>query len=99
VTVKGLDAGEELAVVSARDQDLGARADSGLKDGKRAGGELVLLDLRNFIFSGTKSALEMTLPAGSDTYVNSLRGFAISSCIFASTIVRGGEMQVYVGWY
>jgi hypothetical protein len=51
VTVKGFHAGEDLAVVSARDQDLGARADSRLEDRERAGGELMLFDLCDFVFT------------------------------------------------
>jgi hypothetical protein len=51
VTVERLDSGEDFAVVSARDQHLGARADGGLEDGEGAGGELMLLDLCNFIFA------------------------------------------------
>jgi hypothetical protein len=45
MTVECLDTCENLAVVSARDQDLGARADGGLEDGEGTGCELVLLDL------------------------------------------------------
>jgi hypothetical protein len=51
VAVEGLDAGEDLAVVSAGDQDLGARADSGLEDGEGPGGELMFLDLGDFVFT------------------------------------------------
>ena len=51
VSVKGLDTGQELAVVSAGDQDLGVRAGGGLQEGQRAGGELVLLDESDLIFS------------------------------------------------
>jgi hypothetical protein len=45
MAVECLHACENLAVVSARDQDLGARADGGLEDGEGTGSELVLLDL------------------------------------------------------
>jgi hypothetical protein len=51
VTVEGLDASEDLAVVSARDQDLGTRADGGLENGEGPGGELVLFDLCDFVFT------------------------------------------------
>lgn len=44
VSVKGLDAGQQLAVVAAGDQDLGVRAGGGLQKGQRAGGELMFLD-------------------------------------------------------
>jgi hypothetical protein len=56
VTIEGFDAGEKLAVVPARDQDLGARAYSGLEDGQRPGGELVLFNLRDLILPGTELA-------------------------------------------
>jgi hypothetical protein len=55
VTVECLHAGEDFAVVSARDQDLGARADGGLEDREGSSGELVLLDLCDFILSGQQS--------------------------------------------
>ena len=51
VTVERLDTGEELAVVAAGNQDLCARADGGLQDGKRSGGELVLLDLGDLVLA------------------------------------------------
>jgi hypothetical protein len=51
MTVEGFHAGEDLAVVSARDQDLGARADGGLEDGERAGSELMLFHLSDFVFT------------------------------------------------
>lgn len=50
MAVKGFYACEDLAVVSARDQDLCARADSGLEDRERSGGELMLFDLGDFVF-------------------------------------------------
>lgn len=49
VSVKGLDAGQQLAVVPAGDQDLGVRAGGGLQKGQRAGGELMLLDQSDFV--------------------------------------------------
>ena len=51
VTVESLHAGEQLAVVSAGNEDLCAGADSGLQDGKRTSRELVFLDLGNLIFA------------------------------------------------
>lgn len=54
MTVKRLYAGEQLAVVAAGNEDLGARADSGLQDGERTGSELVLLDLGDFILAARK---------------------------------------------
>ena len=51
MAVESLDAGEDLAVVAAGDQDLCARADGGLEDGEGTGGELVLLDLGDFVLT------------------------------------------------
>lgn len=51
VSVKGLDTGQQLPVVTAGDQDLGVCAGSGLQKRERAGGELVLLDESDLIFS------------------------------------------------
>ena len=45
VSVESLDTGQQLAVVSAGNEDLCAGADSGLQDGKRTSRELVFLDL------------------------------------------------------
>jgi hypothetical protein len=42
VSVKGLDAGQQLAVVADRDEDLRVAANGGLEDGQRAAVELVL---------------------------------------------------------
>lgn len=50
VSVKSLDTGQELTVVTAGDQDLGVCAGGGLQEGERAGGELVLLDESDLIF-------------------------------------------------
>jgi hypothetical protein len=50
VSVKGLDTGQELAVVSARDQNLGVRAGGGLQKRQRASGQLMLLDKSDLIF-------------------------------------------------
>lgn len=58
--IERLDAGEELAVVAARDQDLGVRAHSGLEDGERAASELMLLEGGDFELAGGKvSALSV----------------------------------------
>lgn len=51
VSVKSLDTGQQLAVVSAGDQDLGVSAGGGLQERQRTGGELVLLDESDLIFS------------------------------------------------
>ena len=51
MTVESLDTRKNLAVVSARDQDLCARADGGLEDGEGTGGELMLFDLSNFVLA------------------------------------------------
>lgn len=50
VAVKGLDAGEQLAVVADGDEHLDVRAHGGLEDGEGPGGEFVLLELRDFVF-------------------------------------------------
>lgn len=50
VTIEGFYTGKQLAVVSARNEDLGACADGRLQDGERTGCELVLLNLCDFIF-------------------------------------------------
>lgn len=68
MSVEGLDAGEELglvscvrgpvgwgwylAVVAAGDEDLGVRAGCGLEERERAGGELVLFDEGDLVFTG-----------------------------------------------
>jgi len=51
VAVEGLDAGENLAIVPARDENLCAGADGSLEDGERTGGELMLLNLGNFVLA------------------------------------------------
>jgi hypothetical protein len=63
VTIEGLDASKDLAVVSAGDQDLCARADGGLEDGEGSSGELVLLDLGDFVFAVIVSSLLETMAA------------------------------------
>lgn len=65
MAVKSLDTGEYLAVVSARDKDLCSRADGSLEDGERTGGELMLLDLGNFILAG-KSQSYCVVGCGQD---------------------------------
>lgn len=51
VSIEGLDARQQLAVVAARDQDLGVRAHGCLEDGQRTAGELVLLEGCDFEFA------------------------------------------------
>lgn len=51
MTIERLDAGEDLAVVAAGNQNLCARADCSLEYGQGSSGELVLLDLSNFILA------------------------------------------------
>ena len=54
MTVECLDAGEDLAVVAAGNQDLCARADGGLENGQGPSGELVLLDLSDLILAAQR---------------------------------------------
>lgn len=49
--VEGLNARKELAVIPAGDQHLGVRAGGCLEDGKWAGGEFMLFDDGDFIFT------------------------------------------------
>jgi hypothetical protein len=79
VTIEGLDTRENLTVVSAGDQDLSARTDSGLEDGEGTGGKLVLLNLSDFIFTKQQSVLTKSTYQGRCTHVNSERGFESSS--------------------
>lgn len=51
VSVKSLDTGQQLAVVSAGNQDLGVCAGGGLEKRQGTGGELVLLNESDLIFS------------------------------------------------
>jgi len=51
VAVERLDAGQQLAVVAARDEDLGVRARGRLEQRQRAGGQLVLLDEGDLVFT------------------------------------------------
>lgn len=48
MSIKRLDAREELSVVAAGDEDLSVGADCGLEDGEGSGGEFVLFELRDF---------------------------------------------------
>lgn len=56
VSVKSLDTGQELAVVTAGNQDLGVAAACGVEEGQRAGSELELLNLSNLILSVMRNA-------------------------------------------
>lgn len=56
VTVERLYTGKQLAVIAAGNENLGARANSCLQDGERAGSELVFFDLGDFIFATEVSA-------------------------------------------
>lgn len=49
--VEGLDARKELPVVATRDEDLGAVAHGGLKDGEGTGCQLVFFDLGDLVFA------------------------------------------------
>lgn len=55
MAIERLDASEQLAVVSDRDQDLIVRADGGLEDGQWSGGELVLFALRDLVLTKQKA--------------------------------------------
>jgi hypothetical protein len=88
VTIEGLDTCENLAVVSAGDQDLSARTDSGLEDGERTGGKFVLLNLSDFIFTRQQSVLTKSKHRGGWTYVNSERGFESNSLQFVSACAK-----------
>jgi hypothetical protein len=100
MAVEGLDTGEDLAVVSARDQDLGARANGGLEDGEGAGGELMLFDLCDFVFTRQQSASSCYKGKGIYrwyTHVNSERGFERSSLEHVSAYImyRTGTNGTY----
>jgi hypothetical protein len=74
VTVECLDTGEQFAVVAARDQNLCARSDGGLEDGKRSSGELVLFDLGDFVLAAQVSNLgRLEFVSGNRGEVESLR--------------------------
>jgi hypothetical protein len=72
VTVERFDAGEDFAVVSARDQDLGARADGGLEDREGSSGELMLLNLSNFILARQQSGPECYIRGGTGRRTSTL---------------------------
>jgi hypothetical protein len=55
VAIEGFYTCEDLAVVSAGDQNLCTRADGSLEDGEGAGGKLMLFDLSNFVLTGEQS--------------------------------------------
>lgn len=59
MSVKGLDASEQLLVIPQRDQDLAVVANSLLQDGQRSLGDLPLLELTNL------SLVELRLGNGS----------------------------------
>lgn len=59
VSVKGLDTGQELAVVSARNQNLGVGAGGGLQERQRAGSELVLFNESDLIFPDVRCAISL----------------------------------------
>jgi len=61
VTVERLDAGEDLAVIPTRNEDLGARSNGGLEDGEWTGGKLMLFDLRNFVLGQLLTGLREQL--------------------------------------
>lgn len=61
MTVECLDAGEDLAVVAAGNQDLCARANCGLENGQGSGGELVLLDLSDLILAAQRLVVRIRL--------------------------------------
>jgi len=64
VAIKGLDPGEEFAVVAARDQDLRVGARGGLKQRERSSSELMFFDKRDFIFTVMKFLLMSLLEVG-----------------------------------
>lgn len=52
VAIESLDTREQLAVVAARDQNLGVRSHGRLEDGEGARGELMLFELRDLVLAG-----------------------------------------------
>jgi hypothetical protein len=79
MTVESLDTRQNLAVVSARDQDLCARPDGSLEDGEGAGCELMFFDLSNFVLAKQQCQRTKKLNMQGDTYVSSERGLDRSS--------------------
>lgn len=55
MAVEGFDAREQLAVVTAGDQDLVVVTGGCLEDGQRAGGEFVRFEGGDLIFAGLKT--------------------------------------------
>jgi hypothetical protein len=51
MSVECFYAGEEFAVVAARDDDLVVVADSSLEDGERTGSEFMLFDTSNLVLA------------------------------------------------
>lgn len=49
--VEGLYPCQELAIIATGNEDLGMRTDGCLEDRERSGGELMLLEQRDLIFS------------------------------------------------
>lgn len=77
--VEGFDAGEEFAVVAARDQDLGVVARGSLQDRKRPVCEFVLLDQGDFVLGEVVARLVEQLAIGvvsGQTRAGDDRGFA-----------------------
>lgn len=62
VAVKSLDAGEQLAIVAAGNEDLVVIAHRGLEDGEGPGGEFVLLDLGDFVLGQLVARLGEEVP-------------------------------------
>lgn len=60
VPVKSFDTGQQLAVVAAGDEYLGVGSDGRLEDGERAGGEFVLFEDGDLIFSAGGDGLVHT---------------------------------------
>ena len=66
MTVESFDSRQELAVVATRDENLGMRTDSGLKDRKGPGGEFVFFKQSNLVLSaGTAYSISFTDSLGS----------------------------------
>ena len=51
MSIESLDTSKDFSVVAARNEDLGARSYRSLQNGERPGGELVLLDLSDLVFT------------------------------------------------
>ena len=83
MSVEGLDASEELAVVADGDEHLKVRAHGCLENREGPRGELVLLKLSNLVLTaeinGQHAVLVSRGGGGESTYVSSLRGLFNSS--------------------